>query len=306
MAVHHGTLTVSGCVFDGRLLTTNGTTLCGGLIGWRYGTCTLSDCLYAPATDVTLAPDETYITNGAPFCRHYDDSPDNCYYTETLGLAQGKLAIANPAVSPAGEATATYNVSGLAFYSNGVQFGEVFYYDSEAVMTQTIALTGGTNWVSFSVDITLDDLKAALVNALGTGNNVSITIKSQSQNVKYQRGRWAGQLSTLDMARMYKITVNEGCEITLEGMPVDVSAYSVTITAGSNWIAFPFGQSMTPTDFFGTFPVNNDVVKSQTSNTKYRNGRWAGQLTTLEPGKGYIYNSADANDRTFTLPTSKK
>ena len=130
VAVHHGTLTVSGCVFDGRLLTTNGTTLCGGLIGWRYGTVTISDCLYAPA-EVTQAPGETCITNGATFCRNYNGTLDNCYYTESLSTMQGKLALTNPAVLPAGEPTATYDVSDLTFYSNGVQFGEVFYYDPE-------------------------------------------------------------------------------------------------------------------------------------------------------------------------------
>ena len=178
----------------------------------------------------------------------------------------------------------------------------------ETAVTQTIALAAGTNWVSFYVDITLEDLQAALVNTLGTGNNVSITIKSQTQNVRFRNGRWIGQLSTLDLAKMYTITVDEGCEIALEGTPVDASALSVTISEGVNWIAFPFDQSMALTDFFGTFPVSNDVVKSQTNNSRYVNSRWIGQLTTLEPDKGYIYNSANANDRTFTfpIPTSKK
>ena len=139
VAVHHGTLTVSGCVFDGRLLTTNGTTLCAGFVGWRYGTCTLSDCLYAPATDVTLAPGETYITNGATFCRNYSGTFDNCYYTETLGTAQGKLVLTNPAVLPIGDPNATYDVSSLTLYGNGIQFGEVFYYDTERNFLRTIA-----------------------------------------------------------------------------------------------------------------------------------------------------------------------
>ena len=148
VAVHHGTLTVSGCVYDGRLLTTNGTTLCAGFVGWRYGTCTLSDCLYSPATDVTLVSGETYITDGATFCRNYSGTPANCYYTETLGEAQGKLALTNPAVSPVGEPTATYDVSSLTLYGNGIQFGEVFYYDTERNFLRTIAGygTGNNGW----------------------------------------------------------------------------------------------------------------------------------------------------------------
>ena len=149
VAVHHGTLTVSGCVFDGRLLTTNGTTLCGGLVGWRYGTCTISDCLYAPATDVTLAPGETYITNGATFCRNYTEGAlDNCYYTEALGTAQGYPAVSDPAITPYGEPTGTYPVSGLTAYVNGLLHGEVFYYNPDRNFTRVIAGygTGNGGW----------------------------------------------------------------------------------------------------------------------------------------------------------------
>ena len=176
----------------------------------------------------------------------------------------------------------------------------------QTTVTQTIALASGTNWVSFYVDVTLDDLKSALVAALPSGNATAITIKSQTQNVKYSRGRWMGQLTSLDMTQMYTITVSSDCEISFEAMPVDPSELTVTINSGVNWIAFPFSSSMSVTDFFGSFPVNNDVVKSQGQNSRYQRGRWMGQLGTLEPGQGYNYNSADANPRTFVFPTSAK
>jgi hypothetical protein len=63
---------------------------------------------------------------------------------------------------------------------------------------------------------------------------------------------------------------------------------------------------MSITDFFGSFPVNNDQVKSQSQNARYQRNRWGGQLGTLEPGKGYIYISADENERTFIFPASTK
>ena len=170
--------------------------------------------------------------------------------------------------------------------------------------TQTIALSAGVNWFSTYVEIALDDLKAALVDALDT--NASITIKSKSQNVKYQRGRWTGQLASLDLAKMYLIDVSSDCEITLEGMPIDPSTLTLTISEGANYMAFPYSQSMPVANLFGTFPANLDQVKSKTQNTKYNHGRWTGSLNTLEPGKGYIYVSEDANDRVFTFPTNTK
>ena len=184
-------------------------------------------------------------------------------------------------------------------WSNTVTFTTL----EQTTVTQTIALAEGTNWVSFYVDITLGDLQAALVEAV-TVTNPTITIKSQSQNVRYQLGRWFGQLASLNMSKMYKITVPEDCEISLEGMPIDPTELSVEINPnGSSWIAFPFNESMTVADFFGTFPINLDQVKSQNQNVRYQLGRWFGALTTLVPGQGYIYNSTSSETRTFNFPT---
>ncbi len=168
---------------------------------------------------------------------------------------------------------------------------------------QTIALQEGTNWVSFYVNVTLDDLKAALVAALPAGNSTAITIQSQDQNVKYQRGRWVGPLAALDMAQMYKITVSSACEVSFEGTPIDPSTLSITINAnGNTWIAYPYNQSMTVTALFTGFAENNDQVSSFTQSTKYNRGRWVGQLTTLEAGQGYIYKTEATTPRTFTFP----
>ncbi len=141
-----GALTVSGCVFDGRMLTTNGTTQCSGLVGYHNnGTCTISDCLYTPA-DVTLAEGETYITDGATFCRNYSGTPANCYYTEALGEAQGQLAysITSEDVVPAfaGEAT-EYDVSGLTTCGTGLQYGNILYAGHEEEVSLTLMMTAG-------------------------------------------------------------------------------------------------------------------------------------------------------------------
>ena len=173
-----------------------------------------------------------------------------------------------------------------------------------STVTQTIALSAGVNWFSTYVDITLDDLKDALVDALGT--SATITVKSRTASVKCQRGRWAGNLTSLNLAEMYKIDVTTDCEISLEGMPIDPTILTLTISEGANYMAFPYSQSMPVANLFGTFPANLDQVKSKTQNTKYNHGRWTGSLNTLEPGKGYIYVSEDANDRAFTFPTNSK
>ena len=170
-----------------------------------------------------------------------------------------------------------------------------------STVTQTIQLLQGWNWCSTNLEIALDDLKAALVEALpGT----AITIKSKNQNTYYQNGRWRGSLN-FDVAQMYKIYVNTACEISLEGMPIDPSEHSITIHNGPNWIGFPLSESMTLSNAFAGFAVNGDVIKHKGGSANYLNGQWRGAFN-LEPGQGYIYKSNAQGDRTLTFPTSAK
>ena len=85
----------SGCRFSGKLLTTNGTTKCGGFLGWidKDGSgrapLTVINCLYAPAP---IESGETEV-GGESMTFYRDGSAQvdmqNSYYTRTLGTAQG-------------------------------------------------------------------------------------------------------------------------------------------------------------------------------------------------------------------------
>ena len=190
--------------------------------------------------------------------------------------------------------------------------GNMWYVDDVEVsvappttLTQTVAMAAGLNWFSTYVEITLEDLQAALV---ATGNTL-ITIKSQNDgSTTYNGTRWRGSLTSLDVTQMYKITVGTACEIELEGMPVNPAEHPVVIPAnGAKWIGFPFGTSMTLTNAFAGFAVNGDQVSSQSNGSAtYTGGRWRGSLTTLEPGQGYNYKSAASGDRVLTFPSSAR
>ena len=178
-------------------------------------------------------------------------------------------------------------------------------YIVPTTVTQTVTLSAGANWFSTHLEITLDDLKAALVAAL-SGTN--IVIKSKTQNAKYNGSSWRGNL-TWDLSKMYLITVESACEITLEGEPINPADHPATILSGqSNWIAFPVNEEMTLSAAFAGFnAVNGDVVKSKTGNAKYNGSTWrATGLNKLEPGKGYLFNSASSQTRTLTFPSAKK
>ena len=75
-----GVLNITGCLFDGKLLTTNGTTHCAGFVG--YGACNITNSLYAPAA---IGQDETEAgtDESATFARGEASGITiaNCYYT---------------------------------------------------------------------------------------------------------------------------------------------------------------------------------------------------------------------------------
>ena len=196
-----------------------------------------------------------------------------------------------PVYVPCGSAEAYQSANGWNEFTN---------IQEVCTQIQTITLAQGWNWFSTYLDITLDDLKAALVS---TGNT-TITIKSKNQNIYYQNGRWRGSLN-FDVAMMYKIYVETGCEITLEGLPIDPTEHSITIHNGPNWIGFPLGESMSLSNAFAGFAVNGDVIKHKGGSANYLNGHWRGAFN-LEPGQGYIYKSNVQGDRTLTFPTSAK
>ena len=200
----------------------------------------------------------------------------------------------------------------LAFRWNGSQINLRCYIDDlevsvnpNAIATQTVALSAGWNWWSTYLDITLDDLKAALVEALpGT----TITIKSRNNGyTTYNGSMWRGVLSSLDVTQMYMIQANAACEITLQGMPINPAEHPVTIRPGVNWIAFPLSESMTIANAFAGFPVANDAIKSKSNGyTTFNGTMWRGSLNTLQPGAGYIYQSNATGNRIFTFPTGAK
>ena len=99
-------------MFDGKLLSkntgNNATTNCAGFVAWGNGT--ISNCLYAPA-NIDTEHGETEVLTGdvnnypsGTFYRGTAPTVSNCYYTRTLGDAQGS-PVPVPTFAPEGYAT---------------------------------------------------------------------------------------------------------------------------------------------------------------------------------------------------------
>ena len=179
--------------------------------------------------------------------------------------------------------------------------GQVIYGNgANANGTQTLELSSGWNWVSFNVEITMDDLKAAIVAA---NPGAAPVIKSKgSGQTSYNGAVWVGALRTLDLSQMYEIKVANACTVNLEGTRLNPADHPATIKNGANWIAYPLDEEMSVANAFAGFPVTGDNVKSKDGGQATWNGvMWLGALKNLVPGAGYIYNSKATENKTLTF-----
>ena len=178
-----------------------------------------------------------------------------------------------------------------------------FSQEQSTTVTQTSTFSSGYNWWTANVDITLEELEAAL----GT-NGLKITAqngKYVSYNATYG---WGGNLTALEAGKMYKIQMASGSTVTVEGPAIDPATHFITLAPGNNWIGFFGAQSLSVNEAFVNLEATaGDVVTGQNGSYATYNATygWGGNLQTLEPGQAYTYNSKASSSKTFTFPSSK-
>ena len=166
MPASGATTDITGCVYNGRLLTTNGTNYCGGFVGWSgTTTVTVTNSLYAPNTALPASDGETAIDNGATFVRGSSNLTinANCYYTEAMGSAQGAQVYAT---IPDGEIYKPVTVANTAVYllctvSNVTEY--YMYTGSVIAVVPTVTCNGTTlaAGTDYSVSISPNTVQAS-------------------------------------------------------------------------------------------------------------------------------------------------
>lgn len=146
---------------------------------------------------------------------------------------------------------------------------------------QQVTLEVGWNWWTLTVETTLEALQTALGDTL-------MQIKSQG-----------GTPTELVLGQMYRIQTSAPCQFTLSGVPA--TGVEVTITQGCNWFGFT-GTEPLSLAALGISPATGDKVVSQDGGFAIYNGStWVGTLTSLQPGKGYVYISVATQSKTLTF-----
>ena len=164
---------------------------------------------------------------------------------------------------------------------------------------QTVEFVEGWNWFSTYIDFELAQFEAALGDC-----GVSI-LAQDGKNAMYSLYGWGGDLSSIEAGKMYMLQTNASCTVTLSGTFVDPTMHPIMLNPGVNWIGFIGTENMNLEEALsGLTPSNLDNIKT-TGGTAiyYQNIGWRGNISTLEPGKGYIYKSNATMVKTFSFPS---
>ena len=191
--------------------------------------------------------------------------------------------------------------AGIGYAMQSAIFGIVPEGDY-GVTTQTIPLAQGWNWWSTNIEVTLAQLEEAL------GADGMTIIAQDGGAVTNSSYGWGGDPITLEVGKMYKIQPSSSCMLTLSGLIPDPSTHPVTLMPGSNWIGFVGSEAMAlDVALSNLTPSNLDNIRTANGSATYYQGiGWRGSISSLEPGRGYVYKSNASGGMTFTFPIVAK
>ena len=179
-----GTIIISGCVFNGQMHGTQNDNWCG-ILGLCNGGCTASieDCLIDPESALEYG-NTIYRSRGTTTC-------SNCYYTHTIGTAQGKQARtitgSNVTVENAGTPSSNTTVGAIG-YGTGIKYNDVLYAGNGDAVSLNLSCTLPAGYVFNQYTASAGDLT-------GTSNPYTLTMSDDDVTITaaLEVQPWGGQ-----------------------------------------------------------------------------------------------------------------
>ncbi len=151
---------------------------------------------------------------------------------------------------------------------------------------QTIALAEGSTWMSLAVEAGQMDVNHVLRRVRPLEGDV---ISGQTAYSQYLSGTgWVGTLQELTPGLTYKTRLGRENVLEFIGTRVRSEEQPIAVSEGWNWIgylpevALPVNSALASLDL-----QEGDIIRSQTAFSQFSSGTWAGNLNTMEPGRGY-------------------
>ncbi|MDR0791884.1 MAG: T9SS type A sorting domain-containing protein [Chitinophagaceae bacterium] len=185
-------------------------------------------------------------------------------------------------------------------FSNGGIVGTTanpVIFDGKDMLIEDINLNAGWNWVSFNLNSPyITDINNLLANASWQSNDQikgdPYSIQNNFAQYSAKDNRWeTGGLTGVNNTSMFMINSANAQILSISGTIAGLSSLPITVKANRwNYISYLPSVNMTLKEgLAGYDAVSGDVIKSQTGFAMYdpQNG-WVGNLTYLEPAKGYM------------------
>ena len=314
------TLTLNGCLFTGSITYSDENAYeGGGMVGWCQNgtTVNFSNCVFAPSA-ISITKYKDHYTFAATYDGYTTKTIDNCYYNDVANatdmIKEGNhwysiTAGDDVTISNLGEATGTYNVSGITAYAHGIKYNDVYYAgNGDAVslslshadkpgytFSQYTVTGGGTleNPTTNSPTLTMTNANQT-INATWTRNEVTLTDgddlsalatwAGKTCTVTYTRSFTSGKASTVCLPFAYTKKEGDGSFYAFTGIDKENGSYIATMTEPSSTTLIantPYLYMPSTTgnvDFSGTYTIPADLTAGSTTS-----GDWTfvGTYTTL-------------------------
>lgn len=163
-------------------------------------------------------------------------------------------------------------------------------------VSEPIVVVDGWNWISFPLQSpNLTDVDATLSSLNAGEGDIVKGIDAYDQYGGSSLG-WIGGLSLnggFTNTAGYKLNSSVNDTIEHTGIIIDPSTVTFQIDSAWNWIGFVSTVNLSIEDAFSQYnPAHNDLLKSQHAFALYDSTLgWVGNLTHLQPKKGYMYKS---------------
>lgn len=219
------------------------------------------------------------------------------YYDANRGVMHPSVALYQSVTSI--DTTQIYFMPNAA-YGN---FSYPLIWQPDSQIEQTITLQTGWNLVSINVFPT----STRITNAFGSTDQPSLYIINNNQAATYTDGHYSGNFSSLVCSTAYLIKANVPTFIKSIGIPVSSlsTPIEIPIVKGWNWVGANVSSKLDIRTALADLDAEtNDLIKTRTGHSIFEGNTWTGQITTIDPGQGYLYHTnSDTEDKMFHYPS---
>lgn len=198
--------------------------------------------------------------------------------------------------------------SPIAFQNDGVAGSPrtPVLFEGKELMIENLPLEKGWNWLSFNLyNEHLADVNVTLAKGSWSPGDIIKQDRDGFDQYSATAG-WLGTLSGLNNLSLFKLKTAIPQTLSIEGIPLDIKNTPIPVKGGQwNYISYlPLDNMPVADALAGYQAANGDQIKSQTGFAMYdsRLG-WVGNLSFLEPGKGYMLYRTAGPDTAFTYPS---